>query len=146
MRLTSAEIAALIPHAGSMLLLDSVGDCHAGRLQAAAGSHRRSDNPLRRGGQLPVAAAIEYAAQAAAVHGALMAGDRSPRPGLLALVRDFRWTVDRLDGIAAELAIEVCPVVAQAGSTLYDFRLAADGNLLASGRLAVFFPVPESGT
>ena len=157
MRLNRPDIARLIPHAGRMALLDGVLDWTAETLRARAGTHRAPDNPLRRAGRLSVLAGIEYAAQAAAVHGALLTADAmrndevqsaadgvnpgiQPRPGVLALVREVRWTVDRLDAVAGDLDIHVSLLTAQTDSTLYDFRLAAAGADLLGGRLAIFFP------
>jgi len=167
MLLKRSAIAMLVPHAGSMVLLDGVIGWTAETLQAKASSHRAGDNPLRRADRLSILTGIEYAAQATAVHGALLtsrpggcaeergasvAADEPPdggvpptanlhpRRGFLAMVRDIRWTCDRLDTVAADLDIHVHLVTAQAESTLYDFRLAAAGAELLSGRLAVFFP------
>ena len=73
--LDRAGIAARIPHAGSMCLLHALLDWSATTIACSAVSHRDADNPLRDAHGLPAAAAIEYAAQAMALHGAL-----SPRP------------------------------------------------------------------
>jgi hypothetical protein len=74
-------IAARIPHQGSMCLLDTVLRWDAEEILCQTGSHLLADNPLRAAGRLGVANAIEYAAQAMAVHGALLAGDAArPRP------------------------------------------------------------------
>jgi len=59
-------------------------------IHCASLSHRNADNPLREPAGLPVWAGIEYAAQAAAVHGALVRVHPSPRPGLLGALRDVR--------------------------------------------------------
>lgn len=143
MLLDQAAIARLIPHAGRMVLLDTV-IAHGDRvLLARSGSHRRPDHPLLRGARLSAVAGAEYAAQAAAVHGALRAeAGAGPRPGFLAMLREIRWTMDRLDDIAADLDIRVRLLEAQLSSAMYDFRIEADANALLSGRLAVFFPEP----
>ena len=147
MLLTNPEIARLIPHAGRMVLLDEVVDFTATRLQARSGSHRLADHPLRRDGRLSPCAGAEYAAQATAIHGALLRVDApdcpeddGARPGVLAMARDIRWTVDRLDTLTDDLEIQVQLLTAQTDSTLYDFRLTAAGAGLLSGRLAIFFP------
>jgi predicted hotdog family 3-hydroxylacyl-ACP dehydratase len=140
MTLDHLDIARLIPHAGRMVLLDRVVDYDTERLQATAVSHRQPENPLRRAGRLSPLAGAEYAAQAMAVHGALLAGEgASPRPGFLAALRDIRWTVDRLDTIADDLEIRIHLVTAQSASVMYDFRLTAGTRLLLTGRAAVFF-------
>jgi predicted hotdog family 3-hydroxylacyl-ACP dehydratase len=145
MTLDHPKIARLIPHAGRMVLLDRVAEYDAVSLLASAISHRQPENPLRRAGRLSALAGAEYAAQAMAVHGALLAGEgATPRPGFLAMLRDIRWTVDRLDAIATDLEIRIHLVTAQINSVMYDFQLAAGSRRLLTGRAAVFFPDPSS--
>jgi len=147
MRLNRPDIARLIPHAGRMVLLDGIIDWTAESLRARACSHRAPDNPLRRAGRLSILAGIEYAAQATAIHGALLRAD-SPgcaegggaRQGFLAMARDIRWSVDRLDTLVDDLDIQVQLLTAQTDSTLYAFRLIASDAERLGGRLAIFFP------
>lgn len=139
MLLDRNDISGLIPHAGCMILLESVLACDPLTLRARAISHRDPGNPLRRGGALSAVTGAEYAAQAAAVHGALSAGG-APRPGFLAMIRDLHWSRDRLDAVPGDLDIRVELISAQSDSTLYDFTLDAGSEPLLRGRLAVFFP------
>src|SRR5574337_1263109 len=67
--LEKRDWASLIPHAGTMCLLDEVMDWNATRLHACSASHSRPDNPLRADGMLHAVNLCEYAAQAMAVHG-----------------------------------------------------------------------------
>ena len=53
-------------------------------------------------GILPASAAIEYAAQAMAVHAALTRGG-PPQRGFLVVASGVTWTKDRLDGAGAPL-------------------------------------------
>jgi len=126
-----------------MVLLDGVLDWTAETLLARACSHRAPDNPLRRAGRLSILTGIEYAAQATAIHGALLtahAEEGGARQGLLAMARDIRWSVDRLDTLDDELDIHVQLLTSQTDSTLYAFRLIAGGAERLGGRLAIFFP------
>src|SRR2546430_15076222 len=66
-----------IPHKGRMCLLDEVLSWDAARIRCRSATHRSPDNPLRLHGRLGAACGIEYAAQAMAVHGALVAA-RAP--------------------------------------------------------------------
>ncbi len=137
-----AWIAARIPHQGSMCLLDSVRDWSTARAQCVAHSHRSADNPLRHRDRLGAACAIEYAAQAMAVHAALLAeaqgGDaQRPAAGFLTSARAVQLNVSRLDDIAADLDIEVERMSGANDSVLYQFAVSAAGQLLASGRAAV---------
>ncbi|HMX23550.1 MAG TPA: 3-hydroxylacyl-ACP dehydratase, partial [Accumulibacter sp.] len=93
-------IAAHIPHQGTMCLLDAVVDWSPTAIRCLARSHATLDNPLRADGRLGAACGIEYAAQAMAVHGALLAGiDDPPRQGYLTSVRAVSLHVARLDDL-----------------------------------------------
>lgn len=131
---------AHLPHRGRMNLLERVGWWDDQAIRCSANSHRDADNPLRRGEELPVAAAIEYAAQSAAAHGALLAGDdRPPSPGVLASARSVTFGARRLDDVAGPLETHVQLIGGDEAGVIYRFRVEGDGRELASGRLAVFF-------
>jgi len=111
-----------------MCLLDAVREWSPARIRCASASHRRADHPLRADGRLGAACGIEYAAQAMAVHGALMAGDDAPpRQGFLASVRGVEFKVDQLDDIAGELDIEAERLSGDDHNILYRFELRGDG-------------------
>lgn len=121
-----------------MCLLDRVVTWNESSIQCTASSHRRSDNPLREGGRLGVAAGIEYAAQAMAVHGGLLTGQgQPPRQGYLASVRGVRFHTLRLDNQGADLQIEAERVSGDARQVLYRFTVSAAGQALLDGRAAV---------
>lgn len=132
------DIAARIPHQGRMCLLDCVTAWSAEVIVCTAASHRLADNPLRADGRLGAACGIEYAAQAMAVHGALLAvaGD-APRRGFLASVRGVEFLADRLDHVAGDLDVRAERLSGDGNNILYQFSVAGDGRLLLSGRAAV---------
>jgi predicted hotdog family 3-hydroxylacyl-ACP dehydratase len=129
----------LIPHAGSMCLLDDVVDWDATRLHARSASHQRRDNPLRADGVLHAINLCEYAAQAMAVHGALRerAAGTAARPGLLVALREVALRVERIDGLAGKLQVHVECLLALPDSLQYGFRVEHRGQVLATGRAAV---------
>jgi predicted hotdog family 3-hydroxylacyl-ACP dehydratase len=93
---------------------------------------------LRAHGRLAAACGIEYAAQAMAVHGALLAsGAGAPRPGMLASLRGVTLHVGRLDDIAADLIVEAARFSGDGNNVIYDFSLRANGRILLEGRAAV---------
>jgi predicted hotdog family 3-hydroxylacyl-ACP dehydratase len=144
-RLARAWIEARIPHRGRMCLLDEVLDWDAQRIRCRSGTHRRADHPLRAHGRLGAACGIEYAAQAMAVHGALVAGPEATtaRTGLLASVRGVRLDVARLDDIGGDLICEATRVAGSEDLVVYEFRVLADqidGAVLLSGRATIAFP------
>ncbi|HEC59125.1 hypothetical protein LCGC14_0849100 [marine sediment metagenome] len=132
-----------IPHQGTMCLLDSVESWNADVISCRASSHRNSDNPLRAFGQLSTACGIEYAAQAMAVHGALLAPVDSIRPksGYLVSIRSTKLHIARLDTINAELEIEASCLARNDNDVLYQFKITAQGQLLLDGRAAVVLDV-----
>ncbi len=137
--LDHARIASHIPHQGSMCLLDYVEAWDEQSIQCRAISHRAADNPLRAYGRLGAACGIEYAAQAMAVHGALLAppDSSSARVGYLVSVRGTQLYVPRLDDIAADLWVEATCITRSENNILYQFSVSAAGRLLLDGRAAV---------
>lgn len=139
MLIAQQELCSLIPHSGSMCLLAGVESWDAQGIVCVAESHRDARNPLRRDGGLSVVHGIEYAAQAMAVHGGLLARERGEKnpPGFLAALRDVQLHCERLDDIGASLRIEAEELVRSGGSFMYGFTLSAAGVLLLEGRVTV---------
>jgi predicted hotdog family 3-hydroxylacyl-ACP dehydratase len=132
MKIDRSWIAAHIPHQGSMCLLDHIESWNAERLIAVATSHSAPDNPLRAHGRLGAANGIEYAAQAMAVHSALLATSQPnatdmarPQAGFLASVRNAALHVSRLDDLAEALQIEVVCIHSEPNCILYQFEIRA---------------------
>ncbi|WP_179401261.1 hotdog family protein [Burkholderia guangdongensis] len=136
--LDRAWIAARIPHSGAMCVLDAVTDWDDTHIRCIATSHRDPANPLRANGRLAAVCGIEYAAQAMAVHGALVgaAHDR-PRAGFLTSVRGVDAHVDRLDTLDAPLVIDAERVSGSDNTVLYSFTLRCGERVLLTGRAAV---------
>jgi len=131
-------IASRIPHAGRMCLLDGVQFQDEDVIRCLAYSHRSTDNPLRNHGRLGAAVGVEYAAQAMAVHGAILQPPAStPSAGFLASVRGVRLHTDRLDTVDAPLQIEATRLSGNETTALYRFEVSAEGRLLVEGRAAV---------
>lgn len=137
--LARAEIAARIPHAGRMCLIDRVLDWDARHIQCAAESHREADHPLREPGGLPVWAGIEYAAQAAAMHGALLLESTRPRAGVLGKVRNVRPGCEWLDRIASPLVVGATLLHSDPAGAVYAFEAHGDGALLLQGQFTLMF-------
>jgi len=131
-------IEAHLPHRGAMMLLDAIVAWDATTLHALASSHCAPDNPLRRAGELPIAAGIEYGAQAAAAHGALASG-RPSGDGFLASVREVEFHRRRLDDAGEVLDVRAEQLGAGEAGVLYRFHVSAGGIALVEGRVAVAF-------
>lgn len=134
-----AWILAHIPHQGSMCLLEAVTQWDEAHIVCRASSHRALDNPLRAHQQLSAVCGIEYAAQAMAVHGALLAppDHAVARVGYLVSVRGTQLHVLRLDDIADDLTIDATCITRSANNILYQFNISAAGQILLTGRAAV---------
>lgn len=138
MSLDRAWIAARIPHHGSMCLLDTVENWNEAGIVCKASSHRLADNPLRAEGRLGIANGIEYAAQAMAIHGALLAdGNEAPDAGFLTSVRNVQWHRGRLDDVAGDLTICAERLSGNEVNILYSFSVHSADAILLSGRASV---------
>jgi len=137
-RLGRDWLAANLPHAGAMNLLDAVVAWDSEHLTAVATGHTAASHPLRRGGELPIACAIEYAAQAAAAHGALLEA-RPSGPGMLVAVRAVEFHASRLDDARPELRIAVEALGGGDTGVVYRFEVGAGPSVLATGRITVAF-------
>lgn len=139
-----AWIEAHIPHQGRMCLLDEVLEWSPERIRCRIGGHRDAGHPLRSNGRLGISCGIELAAQAMAVHGALIADPSAgkPRGGLLASVRGVRMHVSRLDDVQSDLICDAVRVAGDAGTALYEFELHASERPLLSGRATVVLGSP----
>lgn len=136
--LDRAAIAARIPHQGDMCLLDTVVDWSETHISCRASSHRDPANPLRANHRLGAANGIEYAAQAMAMHGALLAqASDLPRQGYLTSVRGVRLHVARLDDLPDALAVNAERLSGDSNHILYQFSLSHAGRCLLEGRAAV---------
>ncbi|HRY16847.1 MAG TPA: hypothetical protein P5149_00450 [Candidatus Competibacteraceae bacterium] len=133
------RIRELIPHTGAMCLLDAVVAWDDDSIQCLTDTHRDPANPLRRQGRLPVIAAFEYGAQAAAIHGGLRAcaaGETAPA-GYLAALRDARWFAAELDENAAPLEVTARRLLGEAAHCIYTIHIRAAGQLLAEARVTI---------
>lgn len=136
----SAErnLADMVPHEGAMVLLDDVVSWDDVKVLCRTASHRRIDNPLRRDGVLAATACCEYAAQAAAVHGALNDGEVAG--GYLAALKDVRLSLDDLAQVETPILVEATRLMSDPSALLYAFRLCRDmpgAEEIAAGRLTV---------
>jgi len=133
-------VADLLPHSGTMVLLDEVVTHDDRTIRCRAHSHRRDGHPLAFQGVLPAWAGVEYAAQAMAAHFSLTAGTAGAMTiGLLGGLRDVVCFVERLDDIASPLCVDAERLSNDAAGSIYAFRIIAeaDGRTLVQGRATV---------
>src|SRR5262245_47172568 len=102
------DIAALIPHQGSMCLLERIVAWDDTRIVLETRTHQFPHNPLRANDKLRAVHLCEYGAQAMAVHGALKskAAGGKPTPGMLVSLRSVTFQRDRIDDLTGPLRVE----------------------------------------
>jgi predicted hotdog family 3-hydroxylacyl-ACP dehydratase len=146
------EIEALMPHQGAMCLLASATRWDAERITCLADNHRSPDHPLRSRRGLLSTCLVEYAAQAMALHGALLSrasagSTASVQPGLLAAARQLEFGLLKLDDLphAAPdtLHIEATCEARDDTQLRYRFSTTHAGVKLASGRITVVLQTPK---
>ena len=141
--LDHAGIAQRIPHSGRMCLLHALQAWDAQSIRCTAISHRDANHPLRTENGLLAPVAIEYAAQAMALHGGLNAAvgvspHHPPTPGFLAAVRGVKMHLPRLDDVPGSLVVSAQRLAGDDRQALYRFALhSAAGTLLVEGRATV---------
>jgi predicted hotdog family 3-hydroxylacyl-ACP dehydratase len=135
-----------------MCLLDEVLSWDATQIRCRSGTHRDANNPLRSHGRLGAACGIEYAAQAMAVHGALVASSAplertvsmsvrssiGAQIGYLASVRNVVLCVARLDDLESDLIASARRITGDGRTVLYEFSVTGAVPLL-SGRASIVF-------
>jgi predicted exporter/predicted hotdog family 3-hydroxylacyl-ACP dehydratase len=132
-------LSSLIPHQGSMCLLERVVDWNDEHISLETDTHRSGGNPLRSEGELKAIHLCEYGAQAMAVHGALrsQAQNRTAAPGMLVSLRGVTLHCSRIDTLPGSLRIEAQCLQTSASSQQYSFRVLHADELLCEGRAAV---------
>ena len=142
--LDRAGIQARIPHQGRMALLDALCDWSLEHVHCTATGHADANHPLRTPGGLLAPAAIEYAAQAMALHGALVAPPQgTPTPGYLASVRQVRLGVATLHDRPGPLHVRAQRLAGDERQILYTFEVSDSGGIrLADGRATVVLNTP----
>lgn len=136
--LDKSEICARIPHAQPMCLLERVDAWDQNQLVCRSTTHRDADNPLRHHGRLDAVCAVEYAAQAMALHSALLE-DSHDAPGVAYLValRGVQLHVSSLDDIDDELLIRVERMAGDNNGFIYTMEVSVAGRVLVEGRATV---------
>jgi predicted hotdog family 3-hydroxylacyl-ACP dehydratase len=134
-----AQIALLIPHQGAMSLLDRVAHWNEAGILALSTTHRTACHPLSSNGRLRAVHLCEYGAQAAALHGGLLARARGgvAAPGYLVSLREVSFGCQRFDDLPGELQIGAELLLHDGDSWQYGFTASHGGDRLAAGRLAI---------
>ena len=133
------DLQTLLPHAGKMCLLGDIIKADETTLSATAISHLEKDNPLEIDGTIAMINGIEYAAQAMAVHGSLLAqyahSDNMIQTGYLASVRNIQIKKPLFP--ATILFIEVELLMSNTHGFTYQFQINSEQEELISGKITI---------
>jgi predicted hotdog family 3-hydroxylacyl-ACP dehydratase len=138
MKLDRSGIANRVPHADVMCLLDAVMQWDATHITCVASAPTET-HPLARDGIVPAVAAVEYAAQATAVHGTLIDGVAMPRGGKLAKLSDVELHAPHIPAESGPLKVDANLINRGESGCVYDFEVSGRHQLIVSGRLMVVF-------
>ncbi len=132
-------LCGLIPHSGSMCLLESVESWDKSGIKCVASNIHDPDHPLRFQGKFTALAALELGAQAMAVHGGLLAncGDETISQGYLAALRNVTLGRMTLDQVTAPILIDASRLMGDRTIQVYRFRVHSENQLLVSAKATV---------
>jgi predicted hotdog family 3-hydroxylacyl-ACP dehydratase len=138
--LSKAALCRLIPHHGTMCLLDAVEQWDDTSILCTTASHHDATNPLRRDNQLEAICGLEYAAQAMAVHVGLLEQGKERRlaVGYLGAVKNLMLRAARLDDVKEDLTVQATRLVGEVDCFIYTFRVSAEQQELLDGRASIF--------
>ena len=142
---TDSTIADLIPHAGSMVLLDEIIAHDTSSIHCRARFRPNDQHPLAIAARLPATALAEYGAQAMAVHGGLLEPvGTPPRPGRLVALGQLDIDIDELTEDTV-LEVHATRSSGDRAGQIYHFSVHDQQRQLASGQATVMFvDHPES--
>jgi len=139
MKRRDRPIADLVPHAGSMVLLDEIIDHDTQHIHCRALIDPAAGHPLAVNDCLPATALAEYGAQAMAVHGGLLADPESPpRPGRLVALGQLELAVDTVNE-PVQVDVFGERLGGDESGNLYQFELRDGSKWLARGKATVMF-------
>lgn len=136
MELDRRQIETRIPHSGSMCLLDRMIACHPDFIECAAAAPEAT-HPLAGANGVPAVVAVEYAAQATALHGALTSVDEQRGRGFLAKLSDVSFAPHAGAILCGPLRIQARLQSRSDQGCLYSFRVMAGSDVEATGTLIV---------
>ncbi|CAN7334244.1 hydroxymyristoyl-ACP dehydratase [Trinickia sp. LjRoot230] len=137
-QLEASEIYRRIPHAGAMRLLDAVQRWDERSIACTAHSHAEPQHPLRQNGEVSSVHALEYAAQAMAVHASLVRGGMPLGHVYVASFMKIVLSPHPLDRIVrSPLEIRAALEVSNASAARYSFVVTAGDELVARGAMTL---------
>lgn len=133
-------IRAHIPHSGKMCLLDKVQKWNEESITCTTMTHISKDNPMKNNNKLGISSGVEYAAQAMAVHNAILFEETEnvhPRGGVITRVQNIQFFTDYLDEHCSALIIMAHRMRAIEDVVHYSFSIFCEEKILISGEVTV---------
>ncbi len=134
------QIAALLPHGKAMCMLDEVISWDAEYIHCRCNHFASDTNPLFENGQLESVILIEFAAQAAGLHAALLQSlvpsqqQTEPRPAYIGAVKNVELLKPVSDNdVAIELKAHC--LLNNSSGAIYDVIAQQQDDILMRGRL-----------
>lgn len=136
-------IEKLIPHTGAMSLLDEVVQWDEEGITCKTRSHKRTDNPFISEPDQPLdtTALLEYGAQAAAVHAALLQqGMAGQGTAFIGAIKQLKFIQRAVDPVIDELIIKAhCQLNTRDGA-IYQLDCGSEQQALLSARVILVLP------
>lgn len=140
MLMDRSRIAELIPHGDSMCMLDEIIAWDAANIHGRSYQFAGNGNPLFENGQLDTVLLIEYGAQAAAVHAALMHSQLGEaRPAYIGAVKNIELFTAMADNSTA-LDLHLHCLLSSSQGAIYEVVAQQAETLLLRGRLILSQP------
>jgi len=142
-----SQICQLLPHSGTMCLIDEIVSWDKEMLVAKTMSHTELKNPLNNEGSLNSIHGVEYAAQAMALHSALIKAEEITQTetetrGYLASVKNTNilqeYLFEKQDDDLIPLLIKVFVLMAGSQGFSYQFEVLKDDKVYISGKITIF--------
>jgi predicted hotdog family 3-hydroxylacyl-ACP dehydratase len=140
MQLTREQIAALIPHGASMSMFDEVVSWDANSILCRSFYTDSSQNPLMSDELLASVLLIEFGAQAAAIHAALLQSSLGARgPAYIGAVKQVALHKSCVNTQAA-VDVEANCLLNNANGAIYEVNASQLGERIMSGKLILNQP------
>ena len=125
--MTKTEIEKIIPHSGKMCLIDEVLSWNQNSIDCSSFSHQDKNHPLRQvSGTLNSLHALEYGAQAAAIHHVLIQKQGKILPskgGVVVKFRSVKLFCEDLSDYQSALMIQAKQVMSNEQIIIYDIKI-----------------------
>jgi predicted hotdog family 3-hydroxylacyl-ACP dehydratase len=124
-----------------MCLLDGVESWDDKQIVCTSTTHQNQDNPLAENNRLACINAVEYGAQAVAIHGNLIAKNLNmplPESGFLVQIKALEFDDCNLSSLPEALIISAQQIYIDPGSLLYSITIQHGQDQLMQGRIMIF--------